>query len=267
MTEPEPGAPHAVLLRVAYDGRRFSGFAAQRDQRTIQGELLGAVRTLDPTIEEVRGASRTDAGVHARDQPVAFDPGRALPLRAWEHEIQKELPEEIAIRSSAFAERGFAPRFNTAAKTYRYLLLTERMRDPFLEGRAWRIEALASPEAIESMQRELLPLIGTHDFSAFRSTKDPRENAVRTILGATLSADPERPSLLRIDVTGTAFLYNMVRIIVGAVVDVGRQRLEPGAVSRGLASLDRRSLGITAPPDGLYLEHTVLKPSPEASST
>ena len=256
----DPAAgPRAVVLRVAYDGRPFSGFAAQRDQRTVQGELLGAVRAIDPAVEEVRGASRTDSGVHARDQPVAFDPVRELPLAAWLHEITRQLPPEIAIRRGTLADRGYAPRFRSVEKTYRYLVLGEKQRDPFLEGRAWRVEAVASDDALAKMRAELEPLVGTHDFAAFRSARDARESAVRTIVRTGLTVDPERPTLLRIDVTGTAFLYNMVRIIVGAVVDVGRGRLAPGAVARGLASLDRRSLGITAPPEGLYLERTVLR--------
>ena len=89
-----------ILLRVAYDGGPFSGFAIQPKARTIAGELLGAVRAVDPAVSEVRGASRTDAGVHARDQCVAFDPTRQLPPRAWLHEVNRQLPKEIAVRSA-----------------------------------------------------------------------------------------------------------------------------------------------------------------------
>ncbi len=252
-------APEGVLLSLAYDGRSFSGFAPQRDRRTIAGELLGALREIDPRVGEVRGASRTDAGVHAYDQRVAFDPSRALPLTAWLHGLSRGLPREVAARRIWTVPRGYAPRFEARSKTYRYLLLVEASRDPFLEGRAWRVPELGAPDVASLLRDEASALVGTHDFHAFRAMADQRQNTVRTLSRVEVSCDPERPSLLRVDVTGSGFLYNMVRIIVGALVDVGRGRLRRGAFERALASKDRRHLGITAPPDGLYLRETVLE--------
>lgn len=259
-SEADEGPPiSGILLSVAYDGRPFSGFAQQRDRRTVAGELLGALQSVDPRIDEVRGASRTDAGVHAWDQRVAFDPHLELPLTAWLHGLARNLPKEISARGIWHVDRGFTPRFESRSKTYRYLVLADAFRDPFLDGRAWRLPELASPAALGQMIAEAAPAIGTHDFAAFRAAADQRENTVRTISDIAMSADPERPTLYRIDVTGSGFLYNMVRILVGALVDVARERLEPGAVARALASLDRRDLGITAPPDGLYLRKTILE--------
>lgn len=243
-----------VLLSVAYDGRRFSGFALQREQRTVAGELWGALRAIDPSIAEVRGASRTDTGVHARDQRVAFDPSRDYPLSAWLQGTAKHLPEEIAIRAAWVVPRGFAPRFHSKAKTYRYVLLADEARDPFLVGRAWRVAELASPEALDRMQAEAKLAVGTHDFAAFRNAADQRQNTVRTIFELSVGPSPEHPRVLHVDVRGGGFLYNMVRILVGTLVDVARGRLEPGAIGRALLSKDRRDAGITAPPDGLYLE-------------
>src|SRR5512140_1763232 len=111
-----------VLLTVAYDGRPFAGFAPQPAQRTVAGELLGALRTVDPAIREIRGASRTDAGVHARGQRVAFDSAATIPPRGWALAVTRHLPAEIAVRRAALVPEGFSPRFNNRGKRYRYLI-------------------------------------------------------------------------------------------------------------------------------------------------
>ncbi len=247
-----------VLLTVAYDGGPFAGFALQPSQRTVAGELLGALRAVDPTVREIRGASRTDAGVHARGQRVAFDTGAGLPARGWALALARHLPREIAVRRAAFVPAGFSPRFANRGKHYRYLILRDPVRDPFLEGRAWRAPGLASAEAPERLRREAAHAVGTHDFAAFRSSADARRDTVRTLRAVDVSDDPADGRILRVDVVGDAFLHNMVRILVGTLVDVARGRFEEGAVTRALASRDRRDAGITAPGEGLYLEEVVL---------
>src|SRR3954470_2562261 len=123
-----------VLLTVAYQGGAFAGFAPQPEQRTIAGELLGALRAVDPTIRELRAASRTDAGVHARGQRVAFDTATTIPARGWVLATSRHLPREIAVRRAAFVAEGFSPRFSNQGKRYRYLILRDPARDPFLDG-------------------------------------------------------------------------------------------------------------------------------------
>jgi tRNA pseudouridine38-40 synthase len=247
-----------VLLTIAYDGRGFSGFAPQPHARTIAGELLGALRAIDPRIAEVRGASRTDAGVHARAQRVAFDPVAERPLSAWVLGAARHLPEGIAIRRAAAVPRGFTPRFAARWKRYRYLLLADGARDPFLEGRAWRVPELRGAEAIARAASEAAAAVGTHDFRAFRTASDPRVDTVRAMHEVTVSRGADDPRLVRVDVRGSAFMHNMVRILVGTIVDVARGRLAPGAIGRALASGDRRDGGVTAPADGLYLEEMEL---------
>jgi tRNA pseudouridine38-40 synthase len=254
------GAPdRGVLLTVAYDGRYFAGFANQPSQRTIEGELVGALRVIDPSITTVRGASRTDAGVHAQDQRVAFDPEADLPPRGWAHALRPHLPEEIAIRRAAAVPRGFVPRFESLGKRYRYLLLRDVVPDPFFQGRAWRIEQLGREEGLARLCREAEAATGTHDFKAFRSSDDPRTTTVRTLREISISEDASDPRILRIDIEGNAFMHNMVRILVGTFVDVARGRLPEGAVARAIASGDRRDAGITAPAAGLYLQRVLLR--------
>ncbi len=260
-------ARHGVLLRVAYDGRGFHGFAPQPDQRTVAGELLGALRTIDPTIDEVRGASRTDAGVHARDQRVAFDAVKDFPVTAWTGGAQRELPETISIRAAASVAERFSPRANAIAKTYRYLLLGDEQRDPFLDGRSWRVPEACSLAGVQRMSDEASSLVGTRDFAAFRGAADQRDNTVRTIHDVTVERSAEDARLVRVDVRGEGFLYNMVRIVVGTLAVFAGGRPAPGPVTRALGSHDRRDAGITAPPDGLTLHRFEMKGDDERGWT
>lgn len=257
MTTALESGPHAILLTVAYDGRLFSGWAPQKNARTVAGELLGAIQAIDPTVKEVRGASRTDAGVHARGQIAAFDTQKPTPPKGWALGLAAHLPDEIGIRSAARAPFGCQPRHASIRKRYRYHVLRDVLRDPFWAGRAWR---LSHPLELDLAQREAEALVGTHDFAAFRASGDERVETVRTIESVTLSALHDEPRILAIDVVGNAFMYNMVRIIAGTLVDVARRRLPQGAVQRALASKRRDDLGMTAPADGLVLmsiEHRI----------
>lgn len=262
MISHEPSA--GILLTVAYDGRPFSGFVPQPGQRTVAGELLAALREVDPSVHEIRGGSRTDSGVHAYGQRVAFDPERDIPPRGWVLATARRLPPEIAIRRAALVPRGFTPRFESRRKHYRYVVLRDKLHDPFLEGRVWRLEGL-DDQALARAVSEASLALGTHDFAAFRSSADQRVNTKRTIETFTVDVDPADPRVVRIDVEGNAFMHNMVRILVGTLMDVARQRLEPGAITRALVSQRREHLGITAPAHGLYLMSMTM--SDEGSSS
>jgi tRNA pseudouridine38-40 synthase len=252
-------AVHGVLLTVAYDGRPFAGFALQREQRTVMGELLGALRELDPSIRELRGASRTDAGVHARGQRVAFDATATISPRGWMLGTLRHLPDEIAIQRAALIEPNYTPRFDSLRKHYRYRLLDTVGRDPFLHGRVMRMVGISRPDAIERARTEAKMAVGTHDFAAFRSAADTRDNTRRTLERLEVSVDPADERIVRIDIEGDAFMHNMVRILVGTIVEVARQRLEPGAIPRAIASRSRRDAGFTAPAAGLCLERVDLR--------
>lgn len=244
-----------VLLTVAYDGRRFGGFARQSNARTVAGELDGAVRALDPKASLVRGLSRTDAGVHARGQLVAFDSAQDIPARGWALGLSRHLSEEIAIVRARRVVAGFDPRGRATRKLYRYVLLESPVHDPFWRGRAWRLRERLNHDA---MAQEAKILLGRHDFAAFRSAKDQRQDTVRTIFRASLTQHHDDSRLWSVDVEGDRFLYRMVRIIVGTLVDIGRGRQRRGAIAHALQSRDRTHLGMTAPPGGLYLEHAEL---------
>jgi tRNA pseudouridine38-40 synthase len=244
-------AGHAILLTVAYDGGPFSGWARQEGARTVAGELLGAVRAMDPHVAEVRGASRTDAGVHARGQIAAFDPSRTILPKGWALGLSAHLPAEITIRQAAIVPLGAEPRFSAVRKRYRYLILRDVLRDPFWEGRALRFSHQLD---IHLMRKEAAMLIGTHDFAAFRSSADERTNTIRTIEAVNVEHWPGDARVLAVDVIGSGFMHNMVRIIAGTLLDVARGRLAAGTIAKALQGGARRDLGMTAPAHGLYLE-------------
>jgi tRNA pseudouridine38-40 synthase len=244
--EPEP---RGVLLEVAYDGTAFHGWAAQRSVRTVEATLHGALIAIDPRASGVRGASRTDAGVHAEGQLAAFDSTREIPARGWVLGLNQHLPEDVAVRAAYPVPPGYAPRFAARGKRYRYRMLVDPVRDPMWRARAWRV----SEVDVQAIAREAQAARGTHDFVGFRSSGDEREDTVRTLSRVDIEREAD-PRVVSVVVEGNAFLYNMVRILVGTMVDVGRGRLKQGAVTRALEARDRRAAGTTAPAHGLVLE-------------
>jgi tRNA pseudouridine38-40 synthase len=253
---PDSGATErGVLLTVAYDGRDFHGLARQPGLRTVAGELDVAARAIDPEASPVRALSRTDAGVHARAQMVAFDTRRSIPSRGWVLALTRILPRSMGVLRAARVPHGFDPRDHVVTKTYSYLLFPSPVRDPLLVGRAWRI---GEPLDVDLMRTELGPVGGTHDFAAFRNASDGRLNTECRIARTELRTCQYDQRCLEVVLEGDRFLYRMVRIVVGTLVDVGRGWLAPNAVKNALAGGSRATLGVTAPPDGLYLENVTL---------
>lgn len=240
---------HGVLLEVAYDGTAFHGWASQHGQRTVEDTLRGAIGEMDPRVAQIRGASRTDAGVHAQGQLVAFDTERDIPVRGWTLGVNQHLPDDVAVRAARAVPPAFSPRFSATGKRYRYRVLVDEVRDPRWRTFAWRIPELD----VDVAAAEATAALGTHDFAAFRASGDERVDTVRTLSRVAIEREAD-PRIVGFVVEGNAFLYNMVRILVGTLVDVGRGRLQPGAVGRALAAKDRALAGTTAPAHGLVLE-------------
>jgi tRNA pseudouridine38-40 synthase len=249
------GAPtedtlRGVLLQVTYDGSAFHGWARQSGIRTVEETLSGAVRAVDPRAGPLRGASRTDAGVHAAGQLAAFDGTVDVPLRGWVLEINKHLPDDVAVRSARRVPAGYAPRLAARSKRYRYRVLVDVIRDPHWRTRAWRLPELD----VEAMASEAACARGTHDFASFRAAGDSRANTVRTLTRLDVERE-EDPRVVAVVVEGDAFMQHMVRILVGTMADVARKRLARGAMAAALGARDRRAAGTTAPAHGLMLEH------------
>jgi tRNA pseudouridine38-40 synthase len=239
-----------VLLTLSYDGAPFCGYVKQKNGRTVAGELEGAITSIDAKASTTRGVSRTDAGVHARGQLVAFDSDREIDARGWVLALNRELPREIAVVRAARTPAGFEPRRHVVSKTYVYRILESRTRDPLVDRFAWRVPYRLNQLLMQAAAAEIQ---GEHDFRAFRGAADSREETVRHLFRITLAPAAEDSRILELTVTGNKFLYNMLRIIAGTLVDIGRGHLSPDAFSRALQSGLRKDLGITAPPEGLVL--------------
>jgi len=242
---------HGVLLTLAYDGAPFCGYVKQKNGRTVAGELEGAIAAVDPKASTTRGVSRTDAGVHARGQLVAFDSSKDIDPRGWVLALNRELPREIAVVRAARTPARFEPRRHVLNKTYVYRILESRTRDPLVDHFAWRI-----PYRLNQllMQAAAASIQGEHDFRAFRGSADARDETVRHIFRISLTPAAHDSRITELRVTGNKFLYNMLRIIAGTLVDIGRGHLPPDTFARALQSGLRKDLGITAPPEGLVLD-------------
>lgn len=216
----------------------------------------------------VRGASRTDAGVHAHGQVAAFDAPRRIERSKWERGLNGTLPDDIGVQRADEVAPGYDPRRDSAFKTYRYVLRLGAHRDPLMVGRAWQIDARrARPRPAEgrhgpadfldldAMAEAARRLEGTHDFRAFRSAADQRDNTIRTLTRVEIVRGfAQREDLVAIEIRGNAFMHNMVRILAGTLVEVGRERMDPEDVEALLGEHPDRGLaGETAPACGLYL--------------
>ncbi|MCK5801009.1 MAG: tRNA pseudouridine(38-40) synthase TruA [Deltaproteobacteria bacterium] len=242
-----------IRLVVAYDGQPFSGWQIQPGVPTIQGEIEAVLEKLTQAPCRIRGAGRTDAGVHAECQIATFLSDTHLSCFRLHRSLNSLLPKAIAIRSVDDVDANFDPRRGNFGKRYRYRIYRPRERDTLITPRAWRIFGDLD---LQRMARAAQRLVGRHDFAAFRAANCQIKTTTRTLYRVSLSFDAP---LLIIDVEGTAFLKNMVRILVGTLVSVGRGHLSEDDVSALLLNGQRRDAGITAPARGLTLERVFLR--------
>ncbi|HEV7556387.1 MAG TPA: tRNA pseudouridine(38-40) synthase TruA [Kofleriaceae bacterium] len=240
--------PH-IRLVVEYDGTSLCGWQRQINGPTVQGHLEEALaKMFVGETPGVIGASRTDAGVHARGQVASFRSERTIPTRGIRRGLNSLLPDTIAIRDASEVGEDFHPRFSATGKHYRYTILTRTERSPLWRDRAWQ---RAAPISVPAMQAAANVLVGVHDFAAFRAAGCSARTTLRRVdsIAVTRSA----PDVIEVDVRGNAFLRNMVRIVVGTLVEVGTGVRPVSQVAEILASKDRGQAGITAPPQGLEL--------------
>lgn len=244
---------YTYRLIIEYDGTHLAGYQRQDGARvrTVQGELEAALARITKAPTPVRGASRTDAGVHALGQVVAFDLERPLPIAAFERGLNAELPRSIAVKSAALVEPGWNPKRSARGKLYRYTYWNERAPTALLRHRVWHVPL---PLDAEAMHRAAQALVGTHDFQSFRSADCPARHGVRTMY--RLEVRREGPAVV-FEVLGNAFCRNMVRIFAGTLRDVGLGRIDPESLPERLRARDRTAAGMTAPAQGLVLVEVI----------
>lgn len=238
-----------IKLIIEYDGTNYLGWQVQARGETVQGTIQEKLKQILGEPVCLVGAGRTDAGAHAMGQVAHFKTRSFLDLRSIHRALNSLLPEDILIQKVEEAEGDFHARKGAKTKIYEYRVLNRPLRSVFHRNYAWHI-----PQNLnwEEMKKATQELIGEHDFSAFRSTGTPTKSAIRKVFRAEWKK--ERDGLMRFEIEGSGFLKQMVRAIVGTLVEVGRGRLNAEAFQRILESKDRRKAGPTAPAHGLFLK-------------
>lgn len=282
----KPQATRRILLRVAYDGTNYHGWQVQPNAKTIEGELNRILTQLTGEEIQVTGASRTDAGVHALGNVAVFDTLSRIPAEKFSYALNQRLPEDIVVQSSVQVDDDFHPRYCNCQKTYEYDILNRTFPLPAYRNTAY---FLYGDLDLEAMRKACQAFLGEHDFASFCAAGAQVQTTVRTIyslevleqpLGSngrteaqrsqrtqseTIELQPDKARLqepqiqqaperlLTIRVKGNGFLYNMVRIIAGTLVEVGRGHIRPEEIEGIIAACDRAKAGPTAPARGLRL--------------
>lgn len=247
-----------IMLTVAYDGTRYCGWQIQPNAETIEGVLDRELsRLLDEDIRVI-GASRTDAGVHAEGAVAVFDTLSQIPGDKFSYALNRSLPDDIVIRRSEEVASDFHPRKTDCTKTYRYSIWHDRFPMPVKNRYSHWVHTKLD---IQAMRKAAEYFTGEHDFAGFCSADSDADSTVRTITEMRIET-PDEPKddgdrtyygMINIFVTGNGFLYNMVRIIAGTLIDVGEGKTVADAIPDIIASADRNRAGDTAPAKGLTL--------------
>lgn len=250
-----------IKLVVEYDGTGLSGWQRQNNGPTVQAHLEDALERMVGAKTPVQGASRTDAGVHARAQVAHFTTDSAIPTYGFRRGLNSYLPESVAVVACEQVAPDFHARFSARGKHYRYMLLSRPERSPMWRHRAWhRPRSLDVPAMVRAAEH----MRGERDYRAFRAAGCSAKTTVRAVHEVRIStgATASHAGLIFIDVTGNAFLRNMVRIMAGTLVAVGEGRLCADQVPEILDSGDRTRAGQTAPAAGLTLMQVFYERAP-----
>ncbi len=236
-----------IKLVVAYDGTNYKGWQIQKNGETIESVLNRILSEMTGETVHVMGASRTDSGVHAMGNIAVFDTNVRMPGDKFSYALNQRLPEDIRIQHSCEVEPAYHPRYLHTVKTYEYRILNREFPLP-----AYRLHTYFTyhPLDVERMRQAAAYLVGEHDFKSFCAAGAQVNTTVRTIYSLQILKEDE---LLTIRVSGNGFLYNMVRIIAGTLMKIGRGEWEPEQIQKILEAKDRREAGPTAPARGLTL--------------
>ncbi len=240
-------------MKIAYVGTRYHGFQLQSNADTVQGRLEDALKILFSKRIIVRGCSRTDAGVHAKEYICAFAAETEMTSDKLKMAICGNLPDDITVYECFPCANDFDPRKEVYKKTYTYTVWNERTRNPFLKGFSYHVPCELD---IAKMTAAAEKIPGSHDFAGFCSGYETEINTVRNVESCKINKDG---GILKIEITADGFLYNMVRIIAGTLIEIGLERAEVGTIEKVLKTKDRMHAGPTAPPEALCLEKLFLK--------
>ncbi len=248
-----------LKLTIHYEGSGFSGWQIQPGKRTVQGVIQDILRCVLNESVDLIGSSRTDAGVHALGQVAHIKTLNTMAVRKLHHALKRMLPTDVSVVKLSEAKNGFHSQKSTKKKTYRYWIWNSSIVHPQLNRMSWQIPTTLD---IRLMKKAAKHLVGTHDFLAFRAADASTKTSIRTIYRIRFREEDSWPRsylgkipgvLFCIEFTGSGFLKNMVRNIVGTLVDVGREKIKPDEMKKILLSKDRRRAGMKVPAQGLFL--------------
>lgn len=236
-----------VLVKIAFDGTNYRGFQIQNDAVTVFGTFQQALLRILGHETQIKGCSRTDSGVHAKCFYLSFDTPKQLDLRRLPLALNGNLPPDIRALEAVQVPDGFHARYDAKGKEYTYYILNSHIDSPFFSGYYYKVAAALD---VESMQQAAKNFVGKWDFSAFMSKNSSVTDFVRTVYYADVKKDGD---MIKFVVRADGFLYNMVRIMAGTLVSVGRGQIKAEDIPRIIQGRDRSAAGPTAPAQGLFL--------------
>ena len=237
-----------IKIKIAYKGTNYNGWQIQPNGMTVQEEIQNALKKITKENIVIHGSGRTDSGVHAHGQIAHFDTQSTIPPKRFYKALNSHLPMDIRVVDSELVEADFHSRFSAIGKYYRYGIYLGEVSDPFLDSYYWHIDY---PINLEKMEEALPYFVGTKDFRGFMASGSMVQDTTRTINKIQMTQQENR---IHLDFWGNGFLYNMVRIITGTLIEVGRGSLTPEAIEPLIQSKERSKAGKTAPARGLFLE-------------
>jgi tRNA pseudouridine38-40 synthase len=241
-----------IRLTLAYDGSEFSGWQVQKDQRTVQGVIEQALERMHGHPVRIRGAGRTDAGVHATGQVASFASDLdSVRGERWCPALNSYLPPDVRVLESGEAAPGFSAKESARLRVYAYYLLAARVGPPHLRRYCWKI--LRRPD-VASLNRLAAVFVGEHDFTTFAAAGDSSRSKVRRVVSSCFH--PEGPFLVY-RVAATSFVWKMVRSLLGTMLEYEAEGRSPVELAQALAARDRSLAGSSAPARGLFLERVV----------
>ena len=238
-----------IKLLIEYDGKEFNGWQKQPNKLNIQGEIERAIKEITKEEDiELNASGRTDAGVHALGQVANFKTNSNMPVEKFPIAINSKVKKSIVIKNAEEVEERFHSRYNCKQKTYRYIINNSEYGSAIYRNQEYHVPQKLD---IEAMKKAIKYFEGEHDFKGFKASGTSSKNSVRKIFKTSIEKnDDER---IFIELTGSGFLYNMVRIISGTLVDVGLGKINADEIPEIILSGDRQRAGKTLPPQGLYL--------------
>jgi tRNA pseudouridine38-40 synthase len=251
-----------ILLQIAFIGTSYCGYQVQPNGVTVQQRLNEAAKDLFGYDCDIVGCSRTDSGVHANEFYVAVSKKgegfieTSIPIEKIPQAMSVRLPNDISALSASMVDDSFHPRYDVRYKEYVYQIWNGRARNPFLFDRSWHCPKPIDDEALERMQIAARCFIGKKDFASFMAADSKIKDSVRTVIDATVEKNGD---MIVFKVSADGFLYNMVRIFTGTLIDVAYGRIDVSDIEKIISACDRKKAGSTAPPEGLFLNKVVYR--------